>query len=185
MPQKSARRKKAQPGPSPQGNGPSFLAVARVRRPFGVKGELLLELLTGNPRHLMQSANLYFGAAHRACAVASMRRHGKDYLLRLEGVEGRDAAERLRAETIFLRTDEQPPLPEGVYYTYQIEGLQVVTDDGAELGSITEIIKTGANDVYVVRSPRGEILLPAIPEVIRDVRLEDHTMIVHLLDGLV
>jgi 16S rRNA processing protein RimM len=184
MPQKTARRKKTQNGPSPQGNGPSFLAVARIRRPFGVKGELLLELLTGNPRHLNQSAKLYFGADHRECAIVSLRRHGQDYLLRLEGVDDREAAETMRAETIFLRTDEQPPLPEGVYYHYQIEGLQVVTEAGEELGRIKEIIKTGANDVYVVEGPRGEVLLPAIPDVIREVRLPEGKMVVRLLDGL-
>jgi 16S rRNA processing protein RimM len=83
-------------------------------------------------------------------------------------------------------TANRPTLPEGEYYHHQLIGLNVVTDEGRELGALVDIIETGANDVYIVRDPDGnETLLPAIPSVILDVKLADHQMYVHLLDGLI
>ena len=184
---KNAKRppKKGKPGPSPQGSGPPFLAVARVRRPFGVQGELLLEILTDFPRRLQQAERLYVGGEHRAYTVTSLRRHGEDMLLRLEEISDRDRAEMLRGEALFIRTDDLPPLPPGVFYLHQIEGLEVITEQGENLGRVKEVLKTGANDVYVVQGEKGEILLPAIPQVIREVRLEQGKMVVQLMEGLV
>jgi 16S rRNA processing protein RimM len=77
-------------------------------------------------------------------------------------------------------------LPEGEYYHHQLIGLNVVSDDGRDLGLLVDILETGANDVYVVRAADGnEVLLPAIPPVILEVRLADRQMRVHLLDGLI
>jgi 16S rRNA processing protein RimM len=184
---KNAKRppEKGKSGPSPQGSGPSFLAVARVRRPFGVQGELLLEILTDFPRRLLQAERVYAGREHRAHTVASLRCHGEEMLLRLEDISDRDRAETLRGEALFIRTDDLPPLPPGVFYLHQIEGLEVITEQGENLGRVKEILKTGANDVYVVQGEKGEILLPAIPQVIREVRLEEGRMVVRLLEGLI
>ena len=92
--------------------------------------------------------------------------------------------QRFRDQILWLRADLLPALPEGVYYHYQILGLQVVTDDGRALGTVAEILKTGANDVYVVRGEAGEILLPAIESVIRRVAPAEGTLTVHLIEGL-
>jgi 16S rRNA processing protein RimM len=176
---------KGSPGPSPQGSGPAFLAVARVRRPFGVKGEMLLEVLTDFPRQLFEAERLYIGEEHRPHLVASLRRHGEDLLLRLETIPDRDGAELQRGKILFIRTDDLPPLPAGVYYLHQIEGLEVFTEQGEDLGRVKEILKTGANDVYVIQGARGEVLLPAIPQVIREVRLEEGRIVVRLMEGLI
>lgn len=184
MPEKTKHAVKKDPGPSPQGSGPSFLAVARIRRPFGVRGEMLLELLSDYPRQLLQAKTLYLGEDHRLMRVVSIRRHLPDFLLTLEGLADRDSVESLRGAVLYLRAGEQQPLPPGVYYLHQIEGLEVVTDAGEILGRVKEIIKTGANDVYVVQGDRGEVLLPAIPQVILEIRLAEGRMIVHLMDGL-
>jgi 16S rRNA processing protein RimM len=179
------RSEEKKPGPPPQGSGPSYLAVARIRRPFGVKGDVLLEVLTDFPDRLMRQDRLYIGETKTPCAVASIRLHGAEMLLRLEGIADRDAAERLRDGILYTRVDDLPPLPEGVYYLHQIEGLEVFTEEGERVGRVAEILKTGANDVYVVRGGKGEILLPAIPQVIREVRLADGRIIVRMMEGLV
>jgi 16S rRNA processing protein RimM len=184
-PTQTKRSKHEVKGSSPQRSEPSFLAVARVRRPFGIKGELLLEILTNFPNRLMQHERLYAGADRRPLEIDSIRRHGEDMVLRLVEIPDRDGAERMRGEVLFLRYDDLPPLPAGVYYLHQIEGLDVFTEQGEALGRVGEILKTGANDVYVVRGEKGEILLPAIPQVIREVRLEEGKMIVRLLEGLI
>ncbi len=179
------RSKLEQKGPPSTGTKPSFLALARVRRPFGVKGELLLEVLTDFPERIAQQERLYFGDKRRPFEVESLRRHGRDLVLRLKEIRDRDGAESLRNEDICVRLDDLPPLPDGVYYAHQIEGLEVFTEQGERLGRLKEILKTGANDVYVVQGDKGEILLPAIPQVIREVRLEEGKMVVRMMEGLV
>jgi 16S rRNA processing protein RimM len=80
--------------------------------------------------------------------------------------------------------DTSPQLPDGEYFHFQLLGLQVVTEEGEELGEVTEIIETGSNDVYVVSGGKEELLIPAIAEVVRDVNLTDQVMIVRLIEGL-
>jgi 16S rRNA processing protein RimM len=178
-----SRNKNPKDSPYPEGES-SFLAVARVRRPFGVRGELLLEMLTESPQRLLQAKTLFVGEEHRPETVTSVRRHGKDMLLFLESVIGRDAAEPMRNQVLYDRIGDLPSLPAGVFYHHQIEGLRVLSEAGEALGVIREILKTGANDVYVVRGERGEILLPAIPQVILLVDLAAGSITVRLLEGL-
>lgn len=77
-----------------------------------------------------------------------------------------------------------PDLPEGEYFHYQIVGLQVLTEEGEDLGKVSEILETGSNDVYVTMGDAGELLIPALADVIREVRLSDGVMVVNLPDGL-
>jgi len=105
-------------------------------------------------------------------------------LLTLVGVDDRDAAEALRGQWIYVAIEDALPLGEGEYYHFQIVGLQVITAEGEALGRITEILPTGANDVYVIQGPRGEILVPALEGVILNVDLPNGRMIVRLPEGL-
>ncbi len=78
-----------------------------------------------------------------------------------------------------------PELPGGKFYQYQLIGLRVVEENGEQVGTLTQILNTGSNDVYVVRDEVGkEILLPAISDVIRQVDMTEKTIVVHLLPGL-
>ncbi len=144
-----------------------------------------MRLLTDYPERLLAADILYMGGNYTPYQVIRIRKHSAGMLVQLEGISDRSQAELLRKTSVFIHIDEAIPLEEGEYYLYQIEGIQVVTDDGTELGHLTDFIETGANDVYVVTSDEGhEILLPAIPEVILDVNIEEHVMTVHLLEGL-
>lgn len=97
----------------------------------------------------------------------------------------RGAAERHRGLELFVPGSDLPRLAAGTYYHWEIVGLEVVTDEGESLGRVTEILKTGANDVYVVQTPGSpEILIPAIEPVVREIDLEAGIMRVHLLAGL-
>jgi 16S rRNA processing protein RimM len=79
---------------------------------------------------------------------------------------------------------EAMPLGPGEYYEHQILGLAVWTEDGDPLGAIEEVLLTGSNAVYVTHGPRGEVLIPALEDVVREVDLEAGRMIVRLPPGL-
>ena len=161
-----------------------FLALGRVLRPHGVRGELLLETLTDLPAPLDEVETVYLGDVAEPHPLAGVRRYRGQWLMRLKDCPDRDAVEAFRGQLVQIRIEASVPPPPGSYYHLQIIGLAVVTEAGEALGQVTEILETGANDVYVVTSPAGEILLPAIQTVIRQIDLESKRMTVHLLEGL-
>jgi len=169
-------------GPMPT----QFLAIGKVLRPHGVRGELLLETLTEFPAHLAEVEMVYVGDAEspQPHPLRRARLHQRDLLIQLADCLDRDAADAYRGQMVFIQTEQAAPLPPGRYYHHQIIGLTVVTDEGEALGQVAEILETGANDVYVVAGPSGEILLPALQSVIQQIDLDAKKMMVHLLEGL-
>ena len=109
---------------------------------------------------------------------------GKSLLIKLGGVDNRWAAARLQGATLETPEAEAPALPEGAFYQHQIVGLTVRTTDGRDLGALAEIIETGSNDVYVVRGPEGESLIPAIPDIVLDVDLSTGVITIETVPGL-
>jgi len=142
-------------------------------------------IITDYPERLLDTEILHVGPTHRPHRVVGARRHRDAILLRFEGVPDRDGAEAFRGQLVYIRRRDAVPLEEGEYYFHQLENIRVVTDEGEELGQLVNFIETGANDVYIVHGPRGELLLPAIPEVILHVDVAAHIMTVHLIEGLI
>jgi 16S rRNA processing protein RimM len=163
---------------------PRFLAIGRVVRPFGIRGELKVELLTEYPEQLGRLRTVYLGPQAEPRTVEGVRLHQDAALFKLVGCDDRTTAEALRGVLVQIAWEDAVPLEEDEYYEHQIVGLTVVEEDGTLLGRVTEIISTGANDVYVVVGPEGELLLPAIESVILEIDLEADQMVVHMLDGL-
>lgn len=142
-------------------------------------------VLTDFPERLQPDLTVYVGNQHEAHVIQSLRQHNDGMLVFFEGISSREAVEILRNQDVFVRADDRPPLPEGEYYQHQLIGLQVVTEEGEILGTLAEILETGANDVYVVRRESAkDLLLPAIDEVVLAIDLEEGEILVHLLEGL-
>jgi 16S rRNA processing protein RimM len=185
MPRKNA------PSPATAGSGsptgePVYLAVGFLRRPHGVRGELVMDIHTDFPDRLRAGTKVFVGEGHDPLKIASARPHGTSLLVSFRGLVNPEQAGRLRNTWVYVTAADRPPLPEGKVYQYQIVGLRVVTDDGRELGVLTEILETGANNVYVVKDADGkEVLLPSIPEVILGIDLPNGEIKVHLLEGLI
>lgn len=164
---------------------PVFLVVGRLRRPHGVHGEILMDVLTDFPERLRSGLSVYVGEDHQPLVIRSLRQSNLALLVAFEPYRDPESVGVLRNQFIYVRADDRPPLPEGEYYHHQLVGLRVVTDEGVALGRLTSILETGANDVYVVTQESGqEVLLPAISSVILDIDLEQGEMQVHLLPGL-
>jgi 16S rRNA processing protein RimM len=144
-----------------------------------------MEVITDFPERLQPGTKVYVGEQHRPMDIAGRRGHGQGMLITFEGLQGRDEAGQFRNQYVYVLAADRPPLPEGEYYHHQLIGLQVRGEDGRILGELSEILETGANDVYVVRRMDGsELLLPAIPSVVQDVDLSRAEMRVHLPPGL-
>ncbi len=169
---------------------PPFLLLGRVLRPHGVRGELRIEVMTAYPERLSAECQVFLGpdpadpASATLYTVVRSRKHRHHLILHLEGIHDRNAADLLREQYVMVPVEDAVPLEDGEFYLFQLINLNVYTTEGEHLGTITDIIETGANDVYVVHGPRGEVLLPAIDECIIDIDLTADRVIVHLMDGL-
>jgi 16S rRNA processing protein RimM len=169
---------------SPKGES-VYLAIGFLRRPHGVQGELIMDLHTDFPERIRPGRKVYIGEGYESATLGSARIHGNGMLVRIRGYETPEAAGRFRNQWVYVKSAEVPPLPDGQHYKYELIGLNVSDENGTPLGAITEIIETGANDVYVVKNDSGrEVLLPGISDVVLEIDMEAKTMKVHLLDGL-
>jgi len=168
---------------------PRYLAVGRILRPHGIRGELRVGILTNYPERLGQYAYFYLASPDlpeiaRRYPVEKLRRHKKVLLLKLGGCDDRNAAEELRGQLVQIPIEAAVPLEEGEYYYFQLIGVRVEAESGESLGQVVDVLETGANDVYVVRGPQGEVLLPAVKEVVLKLDLEAKQMVVNLLPGM-
>jgi 16S rRNA processing protein RimM len=161
------------------------LAVGRIVRPHGVRGELIVEPYSETIRSIEADSEVFIESVQTPFKVLALRSHQRRLILRIEGCEDREAAEGFRGNELLIPTPDVEPLPDGVYYRWQILGLTVNEENGRYLGTVVDILETGANDVYIIRGDDArELLLPAIKDVILEVDLEGAQLLVRMLDGL-
>lgn len=119
---------------------------------------------------------LYLEGEQEPREVITLELGGRLPVVAISGIETRDAAEALTGRYLEVEPRE---LPEGSYYWHQLEGLHVVDESGAELGTLVEVFRVGENEVYRVAGPVGETLLPALRDVVREIDLPGKRMVVH------
>lgn len=166
----------------------SFLTIGKITGPHGVKGNLKIVSYTENLSVLEQDGRVFIRTPSgkiKAHIVKRAAPHKRGGLLSLEGVTDCDQADSLSGSELLIRRSALPELEKGTFYWFELIGLRVWTTDGRLLGSITSIIQTGSNDVYVVKQDNDmETLIPALESVIMEIDLEKQTMRVNLPEGL-
>ena len=160
--------------------------VAEITGAHGVKGEVKALCMSDVPGRLEQLGEALVRPTSGApflTAISHARRipHKRIYILALDGVCDRDAAEALVGAQLAVRTGQSPALPEDTYYVGDLLGALVVTSEGRELGRLSEVLYTGANDVYV--TDQGH-LLPATAEVVAEIDVKAHRIVVTPLPGM-
>ena len=195
IPRKPKRPQNKKRGPRPpsapnapiEPSAPGRIVVGEIRRPWGRYGDLSATLYSGIETPIRPGWKIYInGETHIVEDIGTAGKGGM--VLSLEGINGSHIAGGFRKAIIEIDADALPPPPEGMYYGHQLMGIKVVTVEGDEVGTISEIIETGANDVYGVKptSPdKQEVMVPALKDVIVSVDLEAGVMIVELPDGLI
>lgn len=151
------------------------LIVGTILKPQGIRGELKVKPYTDAPEDFKGFKNLYLDGEQRK--VLSVRVGDGMVFLALSGVPDRNAAELLRGKDLELDRDEAPEPEEGRYYIVDLLGLSVVTEEGEELGTLTDI-RQAASDIYTIRKDGKDILFPAVSGVVKEVDLEGGRIIV-------
>lgn len=169
----------------PEKGEPVFLVIGKLRRPYALRGEMLMEILTDFPERIKPNVVVFVGEKRTPMRIRSCREYRKMLLVAFEDYHEPESIGQFRNNLVYVRTADIPPLPEGEFYQHQLLGMRVICEDGRLLGHLAKILETGANDVFVVRTESGpDLLLPAIDSVILKIDIERNEMLVHLIPGL-
>lgn len=164
-----------------------FFDIGKIVNVHGLRGEIRVMPVTDDPSRfdLLDSIEVFANATSNTYQLENIRPHKTLLVLKLKGVEDRTAAEALVGSVIKVPRSKALPLEDNEYYQKDLLDMSVVSEHGEELGTLVQIIETGANDVYVVRPANGkDLLIPAIKECILAVNIPENQMTVHLMKGL-
>lgn len=165
----------------------NYFVVGNIVNTQGIKGEVRLMPAVDDVERFKLLDRIFVDrkGSITEYEIENVRFHKQFVLLKLKGIDDMTSAEKLKGTVAKITEDMALPCEEDEYYIRDLYDMEVVTDEGEKLGIISDIIFTGANDVYAVKSDDGkEILIPAIKDCILDVDVENKIMTVKLLEGL-
>ena len=155
------------------------IVIGRVGAAHGIRGELRIIPLTDFPERFPALREVMVG--DELLHIESVKPQGKNFLMRFREYAVREDAQRLTGRLLTVARAEAAPLDEGEYYVFDIVGLTVYDEEDNELGTVENVLRTGSNDVYAVRSEDGrEILIPALRKVVRAIDVAGGRMTVRL-----
>ena len=163
------------------------LRVGVISSTHGVRGEVKVYPTTDDVNRFkkLKTVILDTGREQMTLSIESVKFFKNMVILKFDGVDTMNEVEGWRQKDLLITRDQAIPLEEDEFFITDLIGLNVVTDEGETLGTLTDVMETGANDVYCVKTPEGkELLLPAIRDCILDVDLDKEEMLVHVLPGL-
>jgi 16S rRNA processing protein RimM len=166
-----------------------FFTVGKLVNTQGLRGEVRIISTTDFPDERFKvGSELYLFHPSLAqplkVTVASRRAHKGFELLSFQGYNSINDVEKYKGGELKIPEDALMDLEEDEFYIHQLVGCTVFTDEGEELGKIVDVLQPGANDVWVVKGKRGEVLLPYIDDCIKEVDIEGKRVVCHLMEGL-
>jgi 16S rRNA processing protein RimM len=163
----------SQPG---QTAGEGRLVVGLVRGVHGLRGALRVEILTDNAARFDVGSTLFREGSDAPLTISSAHRDGPGLLVRFREINDRAGADQMR--DAYLEATADAPLDPESYYWHDIVGSSVTTGGGEPLGTVEDIFRVGEGEVYVVRGPRGEILVPAVAAIVTEFQPAEKRMVV-------
>ena len=167
---------------------PGFIPVGAVVKPHGIRGEFSIKSYADSPALFDAGRTLHLGTGRkplRPVRIRTMREHKGLVLLTVDGVADRDQAELLRGLEVFILEADLPDLEDGEHYLYQMIGCRVRLEDGTDVGELAGFYETGEQDTWVIMTDENvEILLPAVPEFVLDVDLDEELIVIAPPEGL-
>jgi len=164
---------------SPQ---PEFLTIGRILAPWGNQGKLKVRVTTDFPQRFTPPSKVYIN--QQPTTIDSTQWQKGKAIIKFDTIDSLKDAENLRGQLVQIHKSQTYSLPEGQYYHFQLIGLEVWTEQGELLGNITDILSNAGNDNYIVKGTRGEILIPAIEDVVKSIDLEQGCLLIEPIDGL-
>lgn len=157
-----------------------LIAIGKAVAPHGVRGDVRVIPLTDFPDRFLTMKNVKLEDG-RVLGVESAKFHKQFVLLKFRGLDDRNAVENLRGKLLMVDREDLVKLPEGHYYIFDIVGLKVYDEAGACLGTVADVLATGANDVYIAEQEgKPPLLIPALKDVVLAIDVPGGRMTVRL-----
>ena len=164
-----------------------LLRVGVIANTHGIRGEVKVFTTTDEKERFkdLKKVILDMGKEQRVLEIQSVRFFKNLVILKFKGIDNINDIEMYKGKDLLVTREDAVPLEEGEYFIADLLDLDVYSDEDEKIGVLYDVMQTGANDVYVVKTEEGkEILLPAIDECILDINLEESRMTVHIMEGL-
>lgn len=164
-----------------------LIAVGRVGKSVGIRGEIKVEVLTDHPGRFGELKDVWVGidaTTARRETVETVRVQRNAPVVKLSGVDSRDGADGLRGFFLFVDAAALPPLPEGSFYIHDIVGMSVATEEGMHVGTVKDVQHLPGGDVWCVETSGREVMIPAVREFIRAVDPQKRTIVIRTIEGL-
>jgi 16S rRNA processing protein RimM len=164
-----------------------LLAVGRVEKAFGIRGEVIVSLMTDSPERFRVLKQVLVGRAPAGAhpmIVEQVSVGPRGVRLKFAGTDSRDAAEALVGEFLFVDARHRVRPANGRHFVHELVGLSVVDEQGSPVGTVREVLKLPAHDVYVIDRAGREVMIPAVKEFIRSIDRDARTMTVRLIEGM-
>ena len=168
-------------------NMEQFLRVGVISSTHGIRGEVKVYPTTDDPERFLglDEVILDTGREHKILEIEGVKFFKNQVILKFKGYDNINDIEKYLKKDLLVDREHAVELGENENFIADLIDMEVVTDEGKVLGTLTDVIETGANDVYAVKTPEGkEILLPAIRDCILDVNVDEKRMTVHVMEGL-
>ena len=165
-----------------------FLQVGAIANTHGIAGEVKVFPTTDDPNRFksLKHVLLDTGREKKSLEVQGVKFFKQFVILKFKGIDNINDIERYKRCPLLVTRENAVPLEEDEYFVADMIGLKVITEDGTEFGTLSDVMETGANDVYVIDSKEhGEVLMPAIKECVLNVDMESGIITVHLMSGLI
>ena len=168
-------------------NMEQFLRVGVISSTHGLRGEVQVYPTTDDPERFLDLDEVILdtGREHKILEIEGVKFFKNQVILKFKGYDNINDIEKYLKKDLLVDREHAVELGENENFIADLIDMEVVTDEGKVLGTLTDVIETGANDVYAVKTPEGkEILLPAIRDCILDVNVDEKRMTVHVMKGL-
>lgn len=165
-----------------------FLQVGVISSTHGIRGEVKVYPTTDEKTRFQELKEVILdtGKEQMTLEIENVRYFKQMVILKFRGIDNINDIERYKGRPLLVCREDAVPLDENEYYIADLIGMDIVTEDGSFFGRLSDVMETGANDVYIIQTEKqGEVLIPAIRECILDVDPEKRQMKIHLMKGLI
>ena len=167
--------------------GPSYILIAEVDKVRGLRGEVVATVHADDPARMARLAGVFVkeaDGAWREIRLQGFKRLHDRAVLKLEGYDSIEGARALVGKELFIPREASTPAPSGRYYAYQLEGLEVRLTDGRTVGTVQEVLTQGPQSLLVVEGPMGEVLIPVVATICKDLDEEAGVLTIDPPEGL-
>ena len=165
-----------------------FLRVGVISSTHGIRGEVKVYPTTDDVKRFKKLKNVILdtGREYIPLEVESVKFFKQMVILKFKGIDNINDIEKYKGKDLLVDRAHAVKLQKDEYFVVDLIGMEVFTDDGENFGTMKDVLETGANDVYIIDSPKyGEVLIPAIKQCVLDINVESRKMVIHLMKGLV